>query len=146
MAQLTEYLLATTTMLASNNTQAVMLAKLPNMFEEINHVRCFNHTLNSQQKTLSSPSILPLLMAEMITLRTMFQILKKSTMKRVQRMVARMMMMVMTIEMMTVTQTLHSTLVVQMMESMSCRVVRGFGQTHGFCHVGPRLRVQCRIC
>ena len=70
----------------------------------------------------------PLLMAETITLRTMFQILKKSTMKRVRRMVARTMMMVMTIAMMTATQTLHSTLVVQMMESMSwicCRVMRG---------------------
>jgi len=49
----------------------------------------------------------------------MFQILRKSTMKRVQRMVARTMMMVMTIVMMTMTQTLHSTSVVQMMELMS---------------------------
>jgi len=86
---------------ASNNTQAVMLAKLPNMFEEINHVRCFNHTPQLSAKTLLKPFNIALADAEMITLRTMFQILKKSTMKRVQRMVARMMMMVMTIEMMT---------------------------------------------
>jgi len=58
----------------------------------------------------------------------MFRILRSRHMKRVQRMVVRTMMMVMTIAMMTVTQTLHLTLVVQMMESMSCRVVHGFGQ------------------
>jgi len=40
---------------ASNNTQAIVLAKLPNMFEEINHVCCFNHTLQLSAKTLLKP-------------------------------------------------------------------------------------------
>jgi len=40
---------------ASNDTQAIMLAKLPNTFEEINHVCCFNHTLQLSAKTLLKP-------------------------------------------------------------------------------------------
>jgi len=38
-----------------NDTQAVELAKLPNTFEETNHVCCFNHTLQLSAKTLLKP-------------------------------------------------------------------------------------------
>ena len=40
---------------ASNDTQTVALAKLPNSFEEKNRVRCFNHTLQLSVKTLLKP-------------------------------------------------------------------------------------------
>jgi len=51
---MTEYLLATQHA-ASNDTQASCFAKLPNTFEEINHVCCFNHTLQLSAKTLLKP-------------------------------------------------------------------------------------------
>ena len=40
---------------ASNDTQIAKLTKLPNMFEETNHVHCFDHTLQLLAKTLLKP-------------------------------------------------------------------------------------------
>ena len=40
---------------ASNDTQVVELARLPNTFDESNRIRCFNHTLQLSAKTLLKP-------------------------------------------------------------------------------------------
>jgi hypothetical protein len=38
-----------------NDKQIEILASLPNSFEEVNHVRCFNHSLQLSAKTLIAP-------------------------------------------------------------------------------------------
>jgi hypothetical protein len=40
---------------SSNNVQAAALYKLENSFDEANHVRCFNHTIQLSGKALIKP-------------------------------------------------------------------------------------------
>jgi hypothetical protein len=40
---------------SSNDTQSVSLARRNNSYEEDNHVRCFNHTVQLSAKTLLAP-------------------------------------------------------------------------------------------
>jgi hypothetical protein len=39
----------------SNNTQSEALAGMANSYDEVNRVRCFNHTLQLSAKTLLRP-------------------------------------------------------------------------------------------